>query len=113
MSYTNAQLVLLAQNSPKELAKLLTSDKADKKLLIEGVEILSGETVDETIILPVLRSLLRHTNALVREGAVFGVAAFYDKKQPPQDIMDRLKVISTNDPSYELKAYTKDLLEGI
>lgn len=111
MIYTAAQLVHLSQNSPEELALILINPNANTKVLINGIEILCGEATDETLTLPVIRLLIKHMNALVRESAMIGIAAFYVNIKPPQDIIDRLKFISTNDPSTDLKNYAKELLE--
>lgn len=113
MIYTIAQLIDLAQNSPQELSRILTSPNADIKMLVAGAELLCEETTDETLVLPVIRWLLKHTHALVRESAMIGVTGFYEKKKPPQDVINRLKIISNSDPSAELKSYAKDLLESI
>ena len=113
MIYNESQLIYSARNTPKELAKILSTPNTDIKLLANGIEILSGENKDETLISPILKLLLRHMNAIVREAAAIGVAAFYTHKKPPQDIIDLLKIISANDPSHELKSYAKELLEDI
>ncbi len=113
MSYNNAQLLALAQNAPEDLAKMLNNQNIDIKLLTNGIEILSEETKDESLILPLFQNLLKHTNALVREGAIAGVAAFYENRQLPHNIIERLKIISNNDPSCDLKSYAKDILNDI
>ncbi len=110
MNYTDNQLTQLAQNNPKELARILISPNADIRMLTSGAEILGGEVKDETIVLPVLRQLIKHVNAIVREGAAIGISSFYMEKKPPQDILDRLKVMSSNDPSPALKDYAKSML---
>lgn len=111
MNYTDNQLTQLSQTNPKELARLLTSPNADIRMLTSGAEILGGEVKDETLVLPVLRMLLKHVNAIVREGACIGISSFYIDKKPPQDILDRLRVMATSDPSPTLKDYAKTLIE--
>jgi hypothetical protein len=111
MSYTDQQLINMAQNNPKELSRLLTSPNADIKLLTSGAEILGSETSDERIVLPVLRQLLKHVHASVREGAVIGTSSFYLETKPPQDILDRLKAMSSNDPSPTVRDSVKTLLK--
>lgn len=110
MKYSDNQLTTLAQNNPKELARVLISPNADIRMLTSGAEILGGEVTDETVVLPVLRMLLKHVNAIVREGAAIGLSSFYLERRPPADIMDRLKVMSTNDPSPTLREYAKTML---
>lgn len=111
MSYSDKQLAQLAQDNPKELARILTSPNADIRVLTFGAEILGGEVEDETIVLPVLRQLLKHVNAIVREGAAIGVSSFYISRRPPQDILDRLKAMATNDPSPTIKETARSMLD--
>lgn len=113
MKYNENQLIDLARNNPKELARILVSPDVDTKLLATGVEILAGENPDEDIILPVFRKLLKHMNAIVREGALLGIAAFCSTKKPPRDILDRLNVIASNDPLLANKKTAKSLIEDL
>jgi len=110
MNYSENQLNSLAQNNPKELARILTSPNISVHSLTFGAEILGTEVADESIVLPVLKQLLKHVNAIVREGAAIGISSFYINKKPPQDILDRLKVMSNSDPSPALKDYVKTIL---
>jgi hypothetical protein len=111
MKYTDNQLVSLAQNNPKELVRLLTRPNADIRTLTFGAEVLGGEVKDESIVLPVFRMLLKHINAVVREGACIGVSSFYGSKKPPQDIIDKLQMMVAHDPSPAIKEYAKGILE--
>jgi len=111
MSYTENQLSQLANTNPKELARILTSPNADTRTLTFGAEILGGEVADETIVLPVLKKLLRHVNAVVREGAALGISAFYTDKVLPKDILDRLKEMASSDPSPAIKDTAKFMVE--
>lgn len=111
MSYTDKQLIQMAQNNPKELVRLLTSPNADIKMLTVGAEILGLEVKDESLVAPTLRLLLKHMNALVREGACIGVSSYYMNHRPPSDIVDRIKTMSTNDPSVIVRDYSKTLLQ--
>jgi hypothetical protein len=111
MSYSENQLTALAKSNPKELVRIITSPNSDVHALTFGAEILGGEVTDESLVLPALRQLLKHINAVVREGAMIGVSAFYLDKTPPQDILDRLKKISNTDPSPACKDFAITLLE--
>lgn len=110
MIFSENQLISLASNNPKELIKILTSPDIDVGTLTYGVEILAGEPIEEELILPVFMKLLKHFNAMVREGAMVGVSAYFSKKVP-QELFDRLKIISASDPSCNNKEYAKDLLK--
>ena len=112
MSYSENQLNALAKDNPKELARILSSPNADVRTLTFGAEVLGGEIKDEEIVLPVLRRLLKHFNAIVREGAMLGISSFYmDSKKPPQDIIERLRIISRNDPSPSNRDTANSLME--
>lgn len=110
MNYSENQLSSLAKNNPKELSRILTSSNIHVNVLTFGAEILGGEVKDESLILPVFRILLKHINATVREGTLIGISAFYTEGKPPQDILDRLKVMSMSDPSPTLKEQAQDLV---
>jgi hypothetical protein len=111
MSYSEIQLKAMVQNNPKELVRLLTSPNADTYLLTFGAELLGGEVTDENMVLPTLRQLLKHINAVVREGAMIGLSSFYMEKKPPQDILDKLQSMSTIDPSPTIREYADSILK--
>lgn len=110
MMYSENELKDLAQKNPKELSRILISPNSDIQTLTFGAELLGGEITDETLVVAPFRMLLKHIHATVREGAMIGVEAFYADKKPPQDILDRLKLMSKMDPSPVLKEMAKDLL---
>jgi len=110
MNYSHNQLKALVQTNPKELVRVVTSPNADTQMLTVGAELL-GEITDERIVLPAFRQLLKHVHALVREGAMTGLSSFYLGKKPPQDILDRLQIMTKNDPSADLKEYADSLLK--
>lgn len=111
MTYTNKQLIQLAQTNPQEFVRFLTSHNNDIKLLTAGAEILGLEITDELLVNPVFRILLKHVNALVREAACIGVSSFYVNKKPPQDIVEKIKLMSTTDPSLIVRDYSESLLQ--
>jgi hypothetical protein len=111
MSYSPNQLKSLAKTNPKELARVITSPNADAHMLTSGAELLGEEVSDERIVLPALRQLLKHVHALVREGALTGLSSFYMGRKPPQDVLDRLQIISNSDPSPDLRDYAESLLK--
>lgn len=112
MSYSETQLSTLAKENPKELARVLSGSNIDVRTLTFGAEILGGEVSDEEIVIPVLRRLLKHVNAIVREGAMLGVSAFYmEGKKPPQDVIERLRAMSKSDPAPSNRDTANSLLE--
>lgn len=112
MSYSRNQLNALAKDNPKELAHVLNSSNVDVHTLTFGAELLGSEVKDEDIVLPVLRRLLKHVNAIVREGAMMGVSAFFlDSKKPPQDIVERLRTMAHSDPSPSNRDTANSLVE--
>jgi len=112
MSYSQNQLKSLAQDNPKELARILTSPNADIHTLTFGAELL-GDVKDERIVLPTLRQLLKHVNAIVREGAMMGISSFYMERKPPQDIMERLRAMAKSDPSPSNKEFADSVLKEL
>lgn len=110
MSYSQNQLKILAQTNPRELARVITSPNADTHMLASGAELL-GDVTDERIVYPALKQLLKHVHALVREGAMTGLSSFYVEKRPPQDILERLRFMTKNDPSPNLKEYAQQLIK--
>jgi hypothetical protein len=110
MSYSENQLSTLAKNNPKELIRIITSPNSDVHALTFGAELL-GEVSDEGLVLPALRRLLKHVNAVVREGAMNGLSTFYVEKKPPQDVLDRLQKMAVDDPSPDCKNLATSLLE--
>ena len=109
MSYSHNQLKALAQTDPKELARILTSSNVDTHTLTFGAELL-GETTDERIVLPALRQLLKHVNAVVREGALMGFSSFYLEKKPPADVIEKLRTMAKTDPSPSIKEFATSIL---
>lgn len=112
MSYSETQLNALAKDNPKELARVLSSSNVDVHTLTFGAELLGGEVKDGELVLPVLRRLLKHVNAIVREGAMLGVSAFFlDGGKPPQDIIERLRTMANSDPSPSNRDTANSLVE--
>lgn len=112
MIYSESQLIELAHKNPKELARILASPDVDNRTLTFGAEILGGEVFEEELVIPVLKKLLKHFNAMVREGAMMGVSSFFSNKRMPSDILDRLKVMASSDPSLGNREYAKDLISS-
>jgi hypothetical protein len=110
MSHTENQLRLLAKNNPQELIRIITSPNGNVNTLISGAELLGEEITDESVVSPVFRQLLKHSHAFVREAAMNGIGAFFSDKHLPQDILDRLLVMSSNDPLSENREIAKDLI---
>lgn len=98
MSHSNTQLRTLAQQNPKELIRIITSPNGDAQTLALGAEVLGEEITNETIVIPTLKQLLKHPHALVREGALNGVASFFSDKPLAREILERLRFIAKSDP---------------
>ncbi len=114
MNYTESQLISLAKGETEKLIKLLISATEATKVLIMGAEILTEEIDDETLVLPVLLSLLKNKNAALRECAATLFFSFYEKnKSLPQDVIDILTVVAATDPSHNIKSYVNDMLNEI
>lgn len=110
MTYSNTQLRTLAQQNPKELIRIITGSNGEPHIIASGVEILGEEVTNETLVIPVLRQLLKHPHALVREGALNSITAFFSDKLMPRDILERLRIIAKNDPLSTNKEIATDML---
>lgn len=103
MNYSLAQLKSLASKDPKELLIIMKTPGVTSRTLSLCIEQLAEENLDEEVVLPIFKSLLRHINSAVRESAIIGISLYYSEKRPPQDILDKLIVMSENDSSNEIK----------
>ena len=110
MGYSVNQLKQLAKNNPEEFLQII-NNMSDVFTLTFAVEIMGEEITDESRMLPIIRRLLKHIHALVREGALYAVSSFYGNKKPPTDILERMKVMSQVDPSPGVKECASDLLK--
>jgi len=114
MSYSNQQLQDLAQTNPQELIKIINNQYiADIKTVAMAVEILGEEVKDESVVLPIIQKLLKHVHMLIRESAIICISSFYVERPPPQDIVDRLRVILKNDPSHDIRDLVSDILKDL
>ncbi len=111
MSYSQDQLRKIAGSDVTKFIKILNNPNCDTYTLTMGAEILGEEISDEEICLPILKKLLKHINATVREGAIIGIMALFFDKRLPEDILERVKDIFKSDPSPALKAYAEDILK--
>ena len=112
MSYTIQQLKEIAKTNPQELVKIISNSYGtDIKTIALAIDILSEEITDEQIIVPLTKRLLKHVHVLIRESAIMCTASYYTDKQVPQDIVDRLNIISKNDPSINLRELAADTLK--
>jgi hypothetical protein len=112
MSYSNDQLRKLAQSDVPKFIRILNNPSSDTHTLTMGAEILGEEIADETISLPVFRKLLRHINAIVREGAIIGIMALFFDRRIPTDILERVRDMSKTDPSPSLRICAEELLKN-
>lgn len=110
MKFSENQLKFLSKTNPQELAKILSSPNSDINTLTFGAEILGSEVNDPSLVEPVLKQLMKHINAIVREGALIGIEAFFINSKPSDEILNKLKSMSDNDPSPIIRQYSKDLI---
>lgn len=112
MKHTQEQLIHLANNNPQELIKYINNSYSNIEILTDSLEALCSECDNETIIIPVLIKLLKHINVSIRETAMIGISSFYGQqpKKLAPDIFNKLSDIASNDPSFLLKDYARDIL---
>lgn len=113
MFYSELQLVKLAQDDPAQLSKILINSSNNINTLTFGIEILASETEEEKFFLEPAKMLLKHVHAVVREGACLAVASFYTNKSVPSEIIDRLKWLSSHDPSPNVKNSAQIALQDV
>lgn len=95
----------LASDDPPRLLALLASD-LEPAMLTFAAEIAGRELSSEDVV-PPLMALLRHPSAVVREGAIYGLA------HHPRDDVDReLLRLGADDPSTGVRTAANDVLEG-
>jgi hypothetical protein len=110
MNYSKKQLKQIANKSPEELSQIITNNISEIGLITDVLELFGDEIRDEAIAEPILKKLLKHVHATIRESALLAVDSFYESKKPTQDILDRVKAMSKTDPSGYVKECAKDLI---
>lgn len=111
MSFSISQLKQLSENNPEELAKLINNNISEIFILSDALELLGESSIDESIVLPIFKRMLKHIHVNIRESALLAISSFYINKKPDVDILDRVKNISKNDPSYDLRDLATDCLK--
>ena len=111
MEYLATHLQNLAKTSPQEIINIINKNNSDIKTITEAIEILGEEKVEEALILPVLKRLLRHIHAQVRESTILAISSYY-QKELPKEILDRIKIMVKADPSPIVRNCCEDVLEN-
>lgn len=91
--------------SPLELASLVSSGSLNNVDLTFAAEHLGVICRDSTLVRRVLCPLLRHADALIREGALYGLNGHLDEKT--RKVID---VMASNDPSKGVRQAAADLV---
>lgn len=99
-----AMFELLAERYPRELAKLISSEKLRPADLTFAAEAL-GRSPDAQLVQRTLLPLLRHPSPLVREGAIYGLAHCLDDA-----VRHAILQMAQSDPSPGVRASAVDLL---
>jgi HEAT repeat protein len=102
-----AAFEFLAQHYPHELLKLIASGRLRPTDLTFAAEI-AGQLQNSTHVRAVLRRLLAHADALVREGAIYGLARHVD---PP--VREELRHLASSDPSPAVRQAAADTLDNV
>jgi HEAT repeat protein len=102
-----AAFEFLAQNYPHELLKLIASDRLRPTDLTFAAEI-AGQLLDSSEARGILRPLLDHGDAVVREGAIYGLARHVD-----QAVRTELSRLVTSDLSPAVRQAAADTLENL
>jgi len=102
-----AAFEFLAQNYPHELLKLIASDRLRPTDLTFAAEI-AGQLLDSTEVRGILFPLLAHADAVVREGAIYGLSRHVD-----QTVRTELSRLVTSDPSPAVRQAAADTLDNL
>ncbi|MEI9947459.1 MAG: HEAT repeat domain-containing protein [Pseudomonadota bacterium] len=97
----------LADGAPSALARLISSgilDNADLSLAAEAL----GRAASRDIVYQALLPLLRHTSAIVREGAIYGIGA----RRLTDDAKAALSRVANKDPSPGVRAAATEAMEA-
>lgn len=97
----------LAENNPPQLLKLIASNRLRATDLTFAAEI-AGRLSDSTPVRRTLLPLLSHADAVVREGAIYGLAAHAD-----QTVRSELARLSASDPSPAVRQAATDTLADL
>lgn len=95
---------LLAAHFPRDLAKLIERDRLAPSDLTFAAEAL-GRSSQGWLVRAVLPPLLRHSSAVVREGAIYGLQRHLDA-----EIRGLLLAVSKTDPSAAVRTAAEDAL---
>jgi HEAT repeat protein len=102
------ELRAMANNSPANLVALIESGALGNVELTFAAEYLGKATAAEGVVLTLL-VLLRHPNALVREGALYGLS----EVRNDQAVIDAVTVVRDGDPSSALRSIAESILEEL
>jgi hypothetical protein len=97
----------LAENHPPQLLKLIASNRLRATDLTFAAEI-AGRLADSTAVRRTLLPLLSHADAVVREGAIYGLAPHAD-----QTVRSELARLSASDPSPAVRQAATDTLADL
>ena len=104
--HDDADFAAWARTDPDRLLAYLTAPDSPPTRVTFAAEA-AGAIVDRARAVPVLLSLLRHADALVREGAIYGLAS-----DAAPDVLAALQRIAAGDPSAGVRAAANDAVEA-
>ena len=102
-----AAFEFLAQHYPRELLKLIASNQLRPTDLTFAAEI-AGRLSEPSEVRAILRPLLSHTDALVREGAIYGLARHVDPA-----VREEISKLASFDPSPAVRQAAADILDNL
>jgi hypothetical protein len=102
-----AMFEYLAHEFPEELLDLVRSSVLPPPALTFAAEI-AGKTLDGRAVRAALVPLLHHENALVREGAIYGLRAHTDDK-----VVEKLRRLASDDVSPGVRQAANDTLDEL
>ncbi len=106
-AWSEALFERLARDAPQELVALLQGNTLPSHQLTFAAEI-AGRLMSTEMVVEPLLELLRHSSAVVREGAIYGLAHHLDVAR----VVEQLRSIETGDPSPGVRAAATGAIEA-
>lgn len=107
----------MSREKPYDLIKWIESGTLKPYDLTYAAETLGDIEGCEALLVPVLRNLLDHEDAMVREGAIYGIykQRLYDIRSGWQDVdtLRKLRRMAVNDPSPGVRNAAADVIEDL
>lgn len=104
--WSEASFERLARENPEQLIGIIETGKLAPALLTYAAEI-AGKALPSSKVAPILLKLLAHESAVVREGAIYGLAGHAEQR-----VKDSLRKLAETDSSPAVRMAAAEILKG-